>query len=149
PPGYSPPPPGYSPPPPVYAPPPPVAPPYVAPPTNYGLMGRVFTGVGITLLVVGFLALFAGIPVTVLTYTETLCKPSTSQWWGGSSPLAPGLPGGGAALRLSGLALPIVGRVSRARAGGGSIASHAPRLALVPPPAGGVSGAAAALDFTF
>jgi hypothetical protein len=99
--------------------------------------------------VVGFFALVAGIPVTALTYSETLCKPTPQHSCDGYHALSWGLIGGGAALMVSGIVLTSIGRAFRIRSYFGGLELHAPKLALLPAEHGGVGGAVAALDFTF
>lgn len=147
------PPPAYPPPaypPPVYSPaPPPMAPSYVPTYNSYRTMSRVFTGVGVPLLVLGFLAVMAGIPIAVLTYAEKICEPSPTRSCSGYYTLSWGLLGGGAALMISGIVLTAIGRAFRIRSAWAGVDFHGPRLGLLPAPSGGVGGAAASLDFTF
>jgi len=130
----------------VVPPPPPVVvvPPPPAPFVRHRRLARVFLGVGIPLLAVGFFALVAGIPVTVLTHTHRLCSPAPS--CEGSYALSYGLLGGGGAAMLSGIALTAVGRVFSLRARFGALA---PRLALSYDAAGRPDGAAASMTLRF
>jgi hypothetical protein len=153
-----------APPPPVYvAPPPPVYAPrvYVAPapapiyvqpapnPMRYRIISRTLVGVGVPLLALGFFAMVAGIPVTILTHAGKLCDPSPGRDCSGYYSLSYGLLGGGAAAFTTGLVLSIVGRAFWIRSAWASRAMPTPQLALLPAADGSVGGATASLTFRF
>jgi hypothetical protein len=145
-----PPPPIIVPPPPIIVPPPPVV--YVDPIRQQQrardrMRARVLTGVGSTVLVLGFFSLVAGIPVLVLTMTNELCAPSAARSCAGYYSLSYGLIGGGVAGMVAGTALDIAGTVYRYRARYAGILG--PRFALLPAADGKIGGAAASLAFSF
>jgi hypothetical protein len=170
-----PPPPLVAPPPPLVAPPPPLVappPPLVGPPPpvvvvgpgrpvavydeareerrmHDRMMARVFTGVGSTVLILGFFSLMAGIPVLVLTATGDLCKPSSTHSCDGYYALSYGLIGGGVAGMVAGSALDIVGSVYRYRARFAKADLIGPRVALLPSADGRIGGAAVAFAIRF
>jgi hypothetical protein len=113
------------------------------------MMARVFTGVGSTALVVGFLSLMAGIPVLVLTSTKDLCRPSETHSCDGYYALSYGLIGGGVGAMVAGTALDIVGSVYRIRVRYASADLLGPRVALLPSADGKIGGAAVALAVRF
>jgi hypothetical protein len=153
PPVYVQPPPPPAPPPPVYA-LPPAPPPYAYDEqtrrrAHYRMLSRVFTGVGSTMIIVGFFSFVAGIPVLVLTLNHELCTPTAEHSCDGYYAASYALLGGGAALMAGGIALDVVGTVYRWRARFAKIDLMTPRLALLPAAEGGVGGAATTIGIRF